>query len=101
MKRLGLFAYYVVCGVKPLRKEQRVSVTKSNVLGWYIATVVIFVTAGGCFGFLGPWMICQKDSLMVAIGVAMYLFGLPVVGFSLWSLVQSIMKATKEEKDEA
>lgn len=76
------------------------SVTKGKVFGWYIATVVIALAPVGAFGLMGPWMVSQKDSLVVTLGVATYLVGLPVVGFALWSLIQSIMNASKGREEE-
>lgn len=74
---------------------------KAHVLMWYITSVVLVATAIGAFGMLGPWLIGQPDSLMVLIGFLVYIVGIPVVGFGVWSLVQSIMKKTNTEEEVA
>ena len=73
---------------------------KAQVLSWYIAVVVLVFVAVGAFGMIGPWMISQPDSLLVVVGFAVYIIGLPVFGFGAWKLVESIIDYHKSATGE-
>ena len=74
---------------------------KAQVLAWYISLVVLVVAGIGAFGMLGPWMVGQPDSLTVLLGALVYVVGIPVVGFAIWKLAETIISystITKEVK---
>lgn len=73
---------------------------KAQVLSWYIALLVLTFVAIGAFGMAGPWLIGQPDSVMVMAGFAVYLVGLPVLGFGVWKLVESIIDFHKANTEE-
>lgn len=69
---------------------------KAQVLSWYISLVALVATAIGAFGLAGPWLVSQPDTVTVVMGIAVYLIGLPTVGFMGWKLVETILDFHKQ-----